>query len=295
MAKIKLTAFMDGISGKINGTVFSTNRGGAYARSKGKVTKFKAGSDLSDTVNLGGVPTVQAGSPQSAVLAILSGVSKSWSALAGFRRTAWNNAVQDWQSTDVFGDARTPSGSQLYTKLNSTRLNLMNHRLDMTTQVRNITMPPILRFPLVPLESAHFLVVVGDSSAVPAVAPVMTLFGGSQSGVTPLSNDNAFLIEMTRPMSAGKYAVGNSDFRQIWVDNQTARTSSYMGSGYAFNNDTADGLLQTYQARFGVDLDVVTNPGIIGSKIFVRITPVSLTQGTKGVGQVFSCLLAPLP
>lgn len=293
MAKIKLSAFMDNISGKVNGTVFSSNRGGAYVRSKGKVVKFKPGSDLSDTVNLGGVPTVQSPSPQSAVLAILSGVSKAWSALAGFRRTAWNNAVEDWKSTDVFGDARTPSGSQLYTKLNSTRMNLMNHRLDMTTQVREITMPPIIRLPLVPLESAHFLVVAGNSSATPAVAPVMTLFGGSQAGVTPLSDSNAFLIEMTRPMSAGKYAVGNSDFRQIWVDNQTARTNSYMGSGYAFNDDTRDGLLLAYQARFGVDMDVATNPGIVGSKIFVRITPVSLKQGTKGVGQVFSCLLAP--
>lgn len=292
MAKIKLTAFMDGISGKINGTVFSSNRGGAYARSKGKVTKFKAGSDLSDTVNLGGVPTVQSASPQSAVLAIMSGVSKAWSGLTGVQRTAWNNAVEDWKSTDVFGDARTPSGSQLYTKLNSTRLNLMNHRKNMATQIREIKTPPIIKFPLIPLESAHFLVVAGDSGAVPAVAGTMILFGGSALGVTPLSDENAFLIEMTRPMSAGKYSVGDSDFRQIWVDNETPRTTGAMGTGYSFNGDIQTGLLSAYKARFGVDLDIVTNPEIVGSKIFVRITPVSLKQGTKGVGQVFSCLIA---
>lgn len=292
MAKIKLTAFMDNISGKVNGTVFSSNRGGNYVKSKGKITKFKPGSDLSDTVNLGGVPTVQNGSPQGAAMAILSGVSKAWSNLTGDQRIAFNNAVPYWKKTDVFGDLRTPSGAQLFSRLNATQQNMAQHRKTKVVPLAMITTPPATRIELLPVASAVFSFVMGDSSASPAVAPEMQLFAGCPNGLAKLTNKSGILVEMTRPLSAGISAVGNSDFRQIWLDNEALRVSDAHGIGYWFNNGTADGLLNTYLSRFGVDTDFATNPELVGSKVFVRLTPVSLTNGTKGQGQVFSCIIS---
>lgn len=285
MAKIKTTAFMDAISGKVNGTVFSRNRGGAYVRSKG-VIKFKAGSELADSVNLGGSPTVQSGSAQGAAISILSSVSKQWRGLTGEQRIAFNNAVEDWQRTDVFGDLRSPTGSQLFTRLNATQLNLMQHRADMLP-VAMIDTPPVLRFPLIGVEDAAFMITMAD-----AVDPAnMVLFGGSPNGVANLSDDIAMLVEMTRPMSAGISKVGDSDFRQIYVDNTSAKTTGPYGTGYSLNSAQYPGVLPLYIDRFGVDFDSVTNPSLAGAKIFVRITPVSVTQGTKGQPQLFSALV----
>ena len=90
--------------GKINGTVGSKNRSGAYLR-----------------VKVSGV------NPQStyqmAARNQLTQFSQMWRLLTQSARNAWNAAVADYARTDVFGDLRNPTGKNLFTRLN---VNLAN-------------------------------------------------------------------------------------------------------------------------------------------------------------------------
>lgn len=103
MAKIKFGMMMTDARGKLGGQVFSKNRAGAYVRTK--VTPSNA-------------RTVA----QQASRAILGSLSIGWNALSETAVKAWNEAVNDWKSTDVFGDLKTPSGKNLYIQLNKNLL-----------------------------------------------------------------------------------------------------------------------------------------------------------------------------
>jgi len=92
-------AVVDG-RGKINGSVASKNRSGAYMRTK--VT-----------------PVNPQTSAQVAARNVLSNFSQAWSGITQAARDAWNSAVGDFQTTDIFGDLRSPTGKNLYTKLNA--------------------------------------------------------------------------------------------------------------------------------------------------------------------------------
>ena len=104
MAKIKYSALVSEMRGKLNGGVLSRNRGGAYMRNK--VTPLNPSSPY-----------------QVSVRNFFSTCAKSWRSLQPEERNAWNNAVSGFISTDIFGDGLTPSGSNLHQKLN---LNLKN-------------------------------------------------------------------------------------------------------------------------------------------------------------------------
>lgn len=100
MAKIKFGAFLVDMRGKVNGTVFSKNRGGAYARTK--VT-----------------PNNPQTSAQNLVRSRLTGLSQAWRGLSQAARDAWNAAVGSFPRNNVFGDSKILSGHQLYVGLNS--------------------------------------------------------------------------------------------------------------------------------------------------------------------------------
>ena len=100
MAKILFTAFLAEMRGKVNGTVFSKNRGGAYARTK--VT-----------------PSNPQTAAQNLVRSRLTGFSQGWRGLAQSARDAWNAAVASFPRTNVFGNSKILSGHQLYIGLNS--------------------------------------------------------------------------------------------------------------------------------------------------------------------------------
>lgn len=100
MAKILFTAFLADMRGKVNGTVFSKNRGGAYARTKVTPSNPKSGA-------------------QNLVRSRLTGFSQAWRGLPQTSRNAWNNAVSSFPRTNVFGQAKMLSGHQLYVGLNS--------------------------------------------------------------------------------------------------------------------------------------------------------------------------------
>jgi hypothetical protein len=99
MAKIKLSAIMSEIRGKLNGSVFSKNRGGAYIRNK--VTPSN--------------PQTQS---QMNVRGIFAGIASAWSTLTEDNRLSFNSKVSQYAKTDIFGDLRNPSGKALYQRLN---------------------------------------------------------------------------------------------------------------------------------------------------------------------------------
>jgi hypothetical protein len=99
MALIKWGALVTDGRGKIGGQVLTRGRSGAVIRNK--VT-----------------PTNPKTAKQSAVRALLAGFSQGWKNLSQAQRDGWNAAVDAYSKTNVFGDAVSPSGKNLYTALN---------------------------------------------------------------------------------------------------------------------------------------------------------------------------------
>jgi len=98
--KVKMGMFMTDARGKVGGHVVSKNRGGLYVRTK--VT-----------------PTNAQTIAQQAIRGILGSLSQTWSQLEASQILSWNNAVDNWVGTNVFGDTIRPSGKSLYVQLNT--------------------------------------------------------------------------------------------------------------------------------------------------------------------------------
>lgn len=267
MALIKTTAIVDSISGKLNGTVFSKNRGGAYMRSKG-VTKFKAGSDLSDRVNF-----PQPGNPQAQAQAILVGLSRDWSGIGADNINAWNAATSMFAGTNVFGDRKVPSGFNLYTGINSTILSLASKRIDQTQAIPQLVLPPNkVSLPVVSTFQANVSVNASTSAGT-----IVLAIASSDATLASLTDNTAILVEATAPMSAGISKPNASAFRQILVDN-----SSIIGSG-KFAVDLEFPLVATaYSDVFG------SFAGSVGKVIHFRVSFVNVRQGVKGIPQQYS-------
>lgn len=99
MAKVKYSALMSDMRGKLNGSVASRNRAGAYLRTK--VTPSNPQT----------VAQVQARS-------LLATFSQKWKTLTEEQRLAWSGVVDQWSKTNVFGDVVNPTGNTLFTRLN---------------------------------------------------------------------------------------------------------------------------------------------------------------------------------
>ena len=99
MAKVKFSAIVSEMRNKLNGSVFSRNRGGAYLRTK--VTPVNPGTQA-----------------QVLARAKLSQFSQAWRGLTQAQRDAWNSVTNQWAGTDVFGDVVNPSGNALFNRLN---------------------------------------------------------------------------------------------------------------------------------------------------------------------------------
>lgn len=99
MAKVKFSALISEMRNKLNGSVFSRNRGGAYLRNK--VTPLN--------------PQTAA---QVEARSLLATFSQAWRSLTQAQRDAWNSAVSNWTTTDVFGDSVKPTGATLFIRLN---------------------------------------------------------------------------------------------------------------------------------------------------------------------------------
>jgi hypothetical protein len=177
---------------KIGGHVLSRNRSGAYARTK--VT-----------------PTNPQSSFQVNVRASIASLASGWRSLATGLREAWNAAVKDYVGTDIFGDKVTPSGFNLYMKLNQNLYNIA---------VAAITAPPVP----VAVTSFTSMVLAIAKGAGTAVATVAATIPATET-----------VIMMATPgVSAGKSFV-KSEFRKIGV----------------FTTGTALDFAAMYIAKFG--------------------------------------------
>lgn len=90
-------------SGKLGGHVASKNKSGNYLRTK--VTPINRRTDA-----------------QQAVRSQLSYLSKAWAGLTEAQRGSFNGSVGAYQRTNIFGDLKSPSGFNLFVKLNSIAL-----------------------------------------------------------------------------------------------------------------------------------------------------------------------------
>lgn len=97
--KIKWGALVVDGRGKLGGHVAAQNKGGSYLRTK--VTPSNPQSTF-----------------QTGVRNLFGSISAGWSALTAEQRSAWNNAVDSWKRTNIFGDLKLPSGKALYQRLN---------------------------------------------------------------------------------------------------------------------------------------------------------------------------------
>jgi hypothetical protein len=157
--------------GKLNGTVFSRNRSGAIARVK--VTPINPNT-----------------ASQQYSRTILTALSQAWRSLSQEIILGWNSAVADFQTTDVFGDLRTPTGKNLYTKLNANLVSVG------ASQISEPPSPTIVA------------AVFADSISISVGTPTYDLlFTGTDASVN-------YQIWATPGLSAGISFV-SSEYRQI--------------------------------------------------------------------------------
>lgn len=173
MAKIKFGMMMTDARGKLGGHVFSKNRAGAYTRTK--VTPVNPQSSYQVTVRNR-----------------FTTYAQNFRALTAAQILSWNNAVSNFIGTDIFGDSKTPSGINLYGKLN---MNLEN------AGQTAITSPPLP-------QGADPVVISGVTADVSS-----TLFTiASAAAAVPAGH--TLIIEATPLVSPGKNFV-KSEFRVI--------------------------------------------------------------------------------
>jgi hypothetical protein len=100
MALVKFSALVSDMRKKLNGSVFSHNRGGNYLRNK--VT-----------------PVNPKTSYQVATRARFAQYSQNWRNLTAAQISAWNAATPGYAKSNIFGDLKNPTGLQLYQKVNN--------------------------------------------------------------------------------------------------------------------------------------------------------------------------------
>jgi len=103
MPKIKFSALVSGMSGKANGSVFATNNAGSYFRTNGSKLK----------------PNTAKNSIRKSEF---SQVAQAWRALTSEQQQAWKDSVSNFVVQNSFGDNRTPTGYEVFTRLNNTKL-----------------------------------------------------------------------------------------------------------------------------------------------------------------------------
>jgi hypothetical protein len=172
--KTKFGSIIVAGSGKIGGHVASKNRSGSYLRTKVS-------------------PTQPRTTYQLAVRQTLSQISSSWKALTTAQILNWNNAVAMYKKTDVFGDVVSPSGFNLFQKLNN----------NLTRIGKAVLTTP-------PLPTAVPDVSTGTLTAVHAGALTVTFT------TDPIVTASSVEVWATAPQSPGKTFI-KSELRYIGI------------------------------------------------------------------------------
>lgn len=160
MAKVLYTAVVADMRNKLNGSVFSKNRYGAYVRTK--VTPVNP----------------QTTSQQNA-RNILANNSQAWRGLTEAQRQSWIDAAPDFPFTDIFGNSKILSGQALYVKLNN------NLQIIGEAAIANAPLPvsiPAFALTSVTADDSANTVIVAGTTPVPAG---FTLVFQATPNVTP--------------------------------------------------------------------------------------------------------------
>jgi hypothetical protein len=160
--KVKFGAIVTDGRGKIGGHVMSKNRGGAYMRTK--VT-----------------PSNPRTATQQANRALLGSLSASWSSLTDAFRASWNGAVNDWVSTNIFGDTIKPTGKNLYVALNKNINAIGGATID--TAPEKVEMP-ILGLAAVGIDITEGEITIQYAGDVDAVQVVVASTGPLSAGTS---------------------------------------------------------------------------------------------------------------
>lgn len=187
--KIKFGAMVVAGSGKLGGHVAARNKAGAYFRTK--VTPVNPNTSY-----------------QANARARMTVLSQGWRGLTDAQRTAWNGAVQDYASTDIFGDLKNPSGFNLFQKLNNNLVNIGESSL---------LLPPT------PQEVQGFTAV---SLAVVTGTPAVTLTFAPAIAAT-----EKIKMFATAPLSPGISFV-KSEFRQVAILDSTDTSPAVITTEY---------------------------------------------------------------
>lgn len=100
MARIKFSSIgITNIVGKAGGSVYSTNKGGAYFKNFVKPSNPKTAA-------------------QQNVRAVFGAIAAAWRTLTDAQRKGWQEASTNFPYIDVFGDNKNLSGAGLHQKLN---------------------------------------------------------------------------------------------------------------------------------------------------------------------------------
>jgi len=183
MAKIKLGAMITDIRGAIGGTVFSRNKGGAYAKKNTSPTN----------------PSTPA---QGAARSVFGAVSQAWKDLTISQQNAWNTAAPGFPYTDVLGDVREYSGRSLFMKLNS-QIKLID------AAGTQLDVPPT---------PATLDAIFALALSVTASTMTVTINGGVNLG-----SGQTVLLYASAPVSPGVRATSSAGtYRQIGSFTQTA-------------------------------------------------------------------------
>ena len=147
MAKILTTAIVADIRNKLNGSVFSKNRYGAYVRTK--VTPVNPQSVA-----------------QQNARNILSTNSQAWRGLTEEQRQGWIDAAVNFPFTDIYGNSKTLSGAALYVKLNNNLANVFVGAIPDAPSP--VAIPQLTLGTIVADESTPLITVAFTSAPVPA-------------------------------------------------------------------------------------------------------------------------------
>lgn len=168
--------------GKINGSVASKNRAGAYVRTK--VT-----------------PSNPQSIAQSAVRNSFSVISSLWRNLTEVQRSSWNSAVSNWTKTDIFGDIKTPSGFNLFMRLCTPLQNTFGDVIITSYAPQPVAMP-------------LFSTLTSVAPTTAGVATQLVINGAVNNPDAVDLEDYAIQLYATPSLSQGKSFVKN-EFRYI--------------------------------------------------------------------------------
>jgi hypothetical protein len=100
MAKFLPGSIVSDIRGKHGGLVFSKNRGGNYTRRKVTPVNPKSTSQVTSR-------------------ALFAQLAQQWRTLTQASQNSWIAAVTGYAKTNIFGDLKNPTGTQLFIKVNA--------------------------------------------------------------------------------------------------------------------------------------------------------------------------------